>query len=70
MQLVGIVPQRHAIVDVQLRDVDRLVDVHHVLSLRVHLHEHLLAAHDVDDLADVRARLLQQGELLAKQAHL
>lgn len=40
-----------------------------VFPLGVHLDEHLLGAHHLDDLADVRARLLQQAQLLPEQAY-
>lgn len=35
----------------------------------LHLDEHLLLPHHLDHLADVRARLLQQLQLLPQQAH-
>jgi len=69
VQCVRVVAQCDAVIDVELADVDRLVDIDDVLALRVDLDEHLLTPHDRHQLAHVRARLLQQRQLLAQVAH-
>ena len=35
----------------------------------MHLDEHLLCAHDLDDLANIGTRLLKQAELFSEEAH-
>lgn len=40
-----------------------------IATFRLHLDKHLLLTHDFDDLADVRARLLQELKLLPQQAN-
>lgn len=42
---------------------------HTVFPFRMYLDEDLLGAHHLDDFADVRARLLQQAQLLAEQPY-
>ena len=37
-----------------------------IFALRVHFDEHLLRAHDLDDLTNVGPRLLQQTELFSQ----
>lgn len=51
MQDVRVVAQSHTRVGRALVDVDVFVDVHHVLSLRVYLDQHLLTARtqDIED---------------------
>ena len=41
MEHVRIVTHCHAVVSVQFGDVDRLINVDHVLALRMHLDQHL-----------------------------
>ena len=68
VQRVRVIPQRYPQRRLERRDVDLGVDVDHVLALRVYLHEHLLPAHLLHDLAHVAARLLQQPQLLPQTA--
>ena len=70
VQLVAIVPQRDAHRRRELVDVDCRVDVRHVFALGVNLDEDLFPAHKLDDLADVRAGLLQQLQLLTQHPYL
>ena len=58
VQQVAVVLECHARIRRYLGYVDVLVDVDHELALRVHLDEHLLLVHRLDDLAHVRALLL------------
>ncbi len=47
MQLVAVVAQRHTCTDHQLVDVYLLINVHHILALRMDLDQHLVLAHDL-----------------------
>lgn len=40
-----------------------------IFAFWVHLDEDLLGAHDLDDLTDIGARLLQQAELFSQESH-
>jgi hypothetical protein len=40
-----------------------------IFSFRMYLDQDLLGAHDLDHLADIRARLLQQSQLFPEQAY-
>lgn len=68
MQRVRIVTKGHPCIRLEVINVNILIDVDDILSLRVDLDEHLLLAHGLDDLADVGAGLLEVVELLAEHA--
>mmetsp|Transcript_14257 Transcript_14257/g.38666 ORF Transcript_14257/g.38666 Transcript_14257/m.38666 type:complete len:215 (+) Transcript_14257:983-1627(+) len=70
VQGVAVVFQGNTSASRQLRHFNVLVDVHHVLALGVRLHEHLVLAHDLDDLPHIGSRLLQQLQLLPQQTDL
>lgn len=65
--LVRIVPQCHPDGGCALRDVNVFVNVHHILPLRMHLHQDLVLPHHLHNLPNIRSRLLQQLELLPKK---
>lgn len=49
----------------EVLELDVRGEIDNVLSLVLSLHEDLVLSHDLDDLADVAAWLLEQLELLA-----
>mmetsp|Transcript_28705 Transcript_28705/g.56057 ORF Transcript_28705/g.56057 Transcript_28705/m.56057 type:complete len:250 (-) Transcript_28705:165-914(-) len=67
---IAVVTEGDAEVGLDLGDINRLVQVNHILALRIHLDENLVLAHGLDDLANVAARLLQQLKLLSEHPHL
>lgn len=70
MQRVRVVAQGDAQVGLDVLQLDQLVvEVHHVLSLWLHLDQDLLLAHQLDHLAHVRPRLMQQPQLLLQLSH-
>ena len=70
VQRVGIVPHGDTSVGLEVVDVDPLVEINDVFALGIDLHQDLLLAHLLDDLADVRAGLLQVIQLLPKHPDL
>eukprot|EP00050_Salpingoeca_kvevrii_P006166 m.287788 g.287788 ORF g.287788 m.287788 type:complete len:445 (-) comp11847_c0_seq1:145-1479(-) len=69
VQRVAIVAQCHSEVGRELCDIDAGVEVDNVLAVGVDLDQNLCLAHDLDHLANVRAGLVEQRELLAQHAH-
>jgi hypothetical protein len=65
--LVRVVPQCHPDGWCALCDVNVFVNVHHILPLRMHLHQDLVLPHHLHNLPNIRSRLLQQLELLPKK---
>jgi len=66
VQDIAVVSQGDAQVGLDIGDIDILVEVDHVLALWIHLHQHLVLTHGLDDLANIRTGLLQQLELLSQ----
>lgn len=70
VQRVGIVPHGDTGVGLKVVDVDPLVEINDVFALGIDLDQDLLLTHLLDDLSDVRTRLLQMIQLLPKHPDL
>mmetsp|Transcript_2801 Transcript_2801/g.8771 ORF Transcript_2801/g.8771 Transcript_2801/m.8771 type:complete len:381 (+) Transcript_2801:309-1451(+) len=70
VQHVVVVAQCDARVGSNLRRWNLLAEIHHKLAFWMHLHQHLVLAHQLDHLAHVRARLLQLHQLLTQCTNL
>lgn len=63
-----ITPQCYSQIRPQILELDVIRKVDNVFPLWLGLDEHLRLPHELDDLSDVAARLLEQLELLAQEA--